>query len=92
MRTTGPQNPYEIYCYQCNVTAPVGSRRCVHCGGRFGRQRMPQPDAVSAVPFEPLIEEDETPSNLPERLGNNLPTAIVWILLLVGGSLFRLCN
>ena len=30
--------PYEVLCHHCNVTFPVGTKRCVHCGGRLGRR------------------------------------------------------
>ncbi len=35
-RHEGPQTPYEVYCYNCRVTAATGTSRCVHCGGRLG--------------------------------------------------------
>ncbi len=35
-RHEGPQTPYEVYCYNCRVTAAAGTSRCVHCGGRMG--------------------------------------------------------
>jgi len=91
VQSVGPQNPYEIYCYQCHVTAPVGTRRCVHCGGRLSKQQR-QLDPVMGMPFEESVEEDEAPVDLQRRLGNNLPMAAVWILLVIGGSIYRLCN
>ena len=36
--------PFEVYCPRCDVTFPVGTKRCVHCGGRTvssGQPRMP---------------------------------------------------
>ncbi len=30
----GPQTPFEVYCFNCKVTFPVGTRHCVHCGAR----------------------------------------------------------
>lgn len=32
----GARTPYEVYCYDCRVTFPVGQKRCLHCGGRLG--------------------------------------------------------
>ncbi|MDE0886947.1 MAG: hypothetical protein OSB70_15585 [Myxococcota bacterium] len=29
-------SPYEVRCPSCNVSFPVGTRRCMHCGGRTG--------------------------------------------------------
>jgi hypothetical protein len=44
------------------------------------------------MPFEESVEEDEAPVDLQQRLGSNLPMAAVWILLVIGGSIYRLCN
>jgi len=27
---------YEVHCPQCNVTFPVGTKRCLHCGAPTG--------------------------------------------------------
>jgi hypothetical protein len=29
---------YEVHCPRCRVTFPVGTKRCVHCGGRTGQR------------------------------------------------------
>jgi hypothetical protein len=44
------------------------------------------------LPLEQSVEEDEAPVDFQQRLGTNLPMAAVWILLVIGGSLYRLCN
>jgi hypothetical protein len=45
------------------------------------------------TPFDAPVEEDEAPSNMPQHVvRGNLPMVAVWILLLIGGSIFRLCN
>ena len=91
VQSTGPQNAYEVYCYPCQVTAPVGSRRCLHCGGRLSKQRT-QPAVMTTKPLEESIKENDVPDELQQRSGTNLPMTAVWILLLVGGSLYRLCG
>ncbi len=30
----GPQTPFEVYCANCKVTFPIGTRKCLHCGAR----------------------------------------------------------
>jgi hypothetical protein len=30
---------YEVRCPRCNVTFPVGTKRCLHCGGGTGPSR-----------------------------------------------------
>ncbi len=27
---------YEVRCHRCDVSFPIGTKRCVHCGGRIG--------------------------------------------------------
>lgn len=29
----GPGTPYEVRCHRCDVSFPVETRRCIHCGG-----------------------------------------------------------
>ena len=90
MQSVGSQNPYEIYCYRCNVTAPSGTRNCVHCGGRLSGAKN-QPHAVLSTPFEGL-EEEEIAVGDPPRWGVMSPMTAVWILIFIGGSLYRLCR
>jgi len=39
-KTAVPDNEsisrYEVRCPRCDVSFPVGTRRCIHCGGRTG--------------------------------------------------------
>jgi len=49
---------FEVRCPSCNVSFPVGTRRCVHCGGRTGESlgarvsglRSSQPELVEEPP------------------------------------------
>jgi len=89
MRTPRHQNPYEIYCDRCNVTAPTGTRRCIHCGGRFsGTQRRGFADLLKAEFAEPGAEEEE----VDPSIGSAAPKIVMWIVVLIGGFLFRFCN
>ena len=50
-RHEGPQTPYEVYCYNCRVTAAAGTSRCVHCGGRLsGRAQRGGAAVVTELP------------------------------------------
>jgi hypothetical protein len=40
----GKGSPYEVRCPRCDVSFPVETRRCIHCGG---------PTAASAATVEP---------------------------------------
>jgi hypothetical protein len=93
MRTPGPQNPYEVYCYQCNVTAPVGTRRCIHCGESISRGvQNPRRAALSALVGGELFDADEEGEEAPQSVASLLPKITLWILLLFGGFLYQLCN
>jgi hypothetical protein len=93
MRTPGPQNPYEVYCYQCNVTAPAGTRRCVHCGGSLSRGAQdPRRAALAALIGAEFGEADERAEEPPPSIGTVAPKIAMWILLLIGGFLYRFCN
>jgi hypothetical protein len=92
MQAPGPQNPYEVYCYQCNVTAPAGTRRCVHCGGRLSGARETPRAALADLFNAELSVADEEGEEPTTSAGSVAPKIAMWILLLLGGSLYRLCN
>ncbi len=92
MQAPGPQNPYEVYCYQCNVTAPVGTRRCVHCGGRLSGAQGSQRAALAGLLKAGFSEPDEDGEELTTSIGSAAPKVAMWILLLIGGFLYRFCN
>jgi len=89
-----PESPQvEVYCNRCGVSFPVGSRRCLHCGGRLDRERVGR--ELSALPagFEPHLEENleaVLEDEMPRRSGIS-PLTLVWIALLLAGYLYRSC-
>ena len=93
MRAPGPQNPYEVYCYRCNVTAPVGTRRCLHCGGPLSREEpSPRRAALAALVGADIDQTEEVVEETDPSVGSVLPKIAVWVLLLIGGFLYRFCN
>ncbi len=93
MRTPDPQNPYEVYCHQCNVTAPAGTRRCVHCGNPISRgARDPRREALAALIGAEVGEAGEEGEEVQASAASLLPKIALWILLLFGGLLYRFCN
>ena len=92
MQSPGPQNPYEVYCYQCNVSAPVGTRHCLHCGGRLSGARDAQRTTLTDLLKENFAEADEEGEELATSIGSAAPKVAMWILLLIGGFLYRFCN
>ena len=83
---TGPQTPFEVYCYECRVTFPVGTRSCVHCGRPIG----PPPGVRVSNPLAPDGDAGEPPEALSaaRRFGG----LSLWVLLALGAALSRLCG
>lgn len=58
--------PYEVRCPRCQVSFPVETRKCIHCGGAIARSRNVQIEGTTGLPpapsdFEPIEPEAETP-------------------------------
>ncbi|MFT5442050.1 MAG: hypothetical protein ACI8W3_001092 [Myxococcota bacterium] len=55
---------FEVRCYNCDVTFPVGTKRCMHCGGKPGQQALFVPEIMGDPlgDFESLQREDESAS------------------------------
>ena len=85
----GPQTPYEVYCYECRVTFPVGTRRCVHCGRPIPMGPL-TPGALPLVPGAAPDASDEF--ELPGQIsGRKLGGMSLWVLLALGAALSRFC-
>ena len=84
----GPQTPYEVYCYDCKVTFPVGTRRCVHCGRPIGAGPLTR----GAPPITPgaadMPDEIELPGQVTVR---KLGGMSLWVLLALGAAISRFC-
>lgn len=74
-------SPYEVRCPRCNVSFPIGTRRCIHCGG---------PTAAPAAGVVPTIETGSFERTGPEQLpgGEEGSPGIGTSLLKLSGSLF----
>ena len=101
MATEIPETPYEVYCSRCRVTAPVGTKLCLHCGGRISRQRGTQavflPSTLEtghgareagASPHTAEFPPDEEIIARPRRLS---PMSVVWIVAALAVALQRAC-
>ena len=85
MQQDGPKTPYEVYCPNCRVTFPVGTKQCLHCGARVGRSRF-QPTLDLPPGSEDVLGEQE-----PARRSGLSPFTLVWVVLLLAGYLYRAC-
>lgn len=52
-------SPYEVRCPRCDVSFPVGTRRCVHCGGPTAASDAPPPIAIDTGATSPWIRTSE---------------------------------
>jgi hypothetical protein len=82
--------PFEVYCDRCRVTVPVGTRRCVHCGGPTGASRARRP-----LGREPVEEPEPAETELEAEVGPRRfvsPLTLIWIVLIAAGYLVRACS
>jgi hypothetical protein len=91
------QRPYaptafEVYCHRCRVTFPLGTRTCLHCGGRLAKERRPAPATRLAAPPQELEPEAVLPEEeVPVRRGLS-PFTAIWVLLAIAATLYRACT
>jgi hypothetical protein len=101
MATEIPETPFEVYCTRCRVTAPVGTKHCLHCGNRISRHRGTQsvivPSALEtghghleagAAPGHAELPADEEMMARPRRLS---PMSVVWIVAALAVAIQRTC-
>jgi hypothetical protein len=78
-------NAYEIRCYECDVSFPVGTKRCIHCGGKTGprsifeEQIAGDPQVVLTPTFAPPATSATSPigpSTMPEPYQGDLHETI----------------
>lgn len=90
---------YEVRCPTCDVSAPLGTRRCMHCGGPMieggavvlsGRA----PESLQEVILrheraggDDAIEEEQA----APRSGFSRGVGLLWILMLIAVSVYRQC-
>jgi hypothetical protein len=83
----GKASPYEVRCPRCDVSFPVGTRRCIHCGGPVPASAgIAAPIAPSAPSVEPGPFEPPRPAEAP--VGDEASSGVGTSLLKLSGSLF----
>ena len=50
---TGSSTDYEVRCSSCDVSFPVGQKRCIHCGGVLGSRGVKELGFTPAEGFKP---------------------------------------
>ena len=98
MKQHEPLTPYEVWCPKCRVTFAIGTRQCIHCGGRlgkrgsarsFGRSRM-QTAETPEIPEMPEMAVEELPDETPRVRFS--PMTLLWIILIAGTFAQRACQ
>lgn len=57
--------PYEVRCPRCDVSFPVETRRCIHCGGPTSAAGAPAPVVIDAKDMPPWIRSSEDAGRSP---------------------------
>ena len=88
---------FEVHCPQCQVSFPVGTRRCLHCGGGTVEPEVAaQIHALKTGEFLPPEDVDETvlAEELEQGSGRRGPRSLtlLWILMAVAASIYRSCT
>lgn len=94
---------YEVRCYDCDVSYPVGTKRCLYCGARTGSagrapsilsieqlldSSQPGQSEVQSGPREVLEEETPRQAGMFSRLLGGMS----WVLLFAAISIYRACS
>jgi hypothetical protein len=83
---------YEVRCERCQVSFPIGTKLCIHCGGRTGSSELAVADgAPSLPPMGPAPEaqaEEEAVRQSPVRV----LVTLLWVVLAIAFSVVRSCS
>jgi hypothetical protein len=93
MQVESNETPYEVRCHGCQVSFPVGTRHCVHCGERLGRgRRRLVPTLDSDEPWAPdELEEEASADATATRRRFISPFTLMWLVAAIALSIQRAC-
>ncbi len=60
---------YEVWCHSCNVTFPVGTKTCMHCGSRTHTERPHRSGMFRRAQTEVMPSPLATSEELQPALG-----------------------
>jgi hypothetical protein len=87
MRSETKVAPFEVYCTFCNVSFPVGTRSCVHCGRPIGRSA-----AAPRTLRDPGPIDEEPAEEAPARSMAFSPMTFVWLAAAAATVIYRSCQ
>jgi hypothetical protein len=102
---------YEVRCFNCDVSFPVGTKQCLHCGSKIRTRARATPElgqqlmqgdgmvigaeaaaAQRAAGSESVAADPEELGPAEGRRSFRFGTGAIWVLVLVGGMLSRMCS
>jgi len=98
MRTASESREFEVYCPNCRVTFPVGTRRCLHCGGRVGPRtsgmelREAQPLAREHFMGLESAEAEEEEGSPAIGKARRIGSVVMWIVIALAAAVSRFCT
>ena len=84
--------PFEVYCERCRVTFPLGTRRCIHCGGRTSTSRGDARARLEPADAPEIVDAEVDPDLGLGRRRFLSPVTLMWIVLIAAGYLYRACS
>lgn len=90
----------EVRCPQCNVSFPVGTRRCLHCGGatvepEVAAQIHAFRSGANPVIYAPQTAHEPGPAEDADeeavRRRSPRSLTVLWVLMLIAASIYRAC-
>jgi hypothetical protein len=90
-------SPFEVLCHDCHVTFALGTKQCLHCGGRLAprgdTRPIARPDLAELLePIgapETVIVEEETRGRWRLPIS---PVTLLWLVLIAGSVAQRACQ
>lgn len=93
--------PYEVRCHACNVSFPIGTKSCIHCGDRIGGSLFRighdpgDPDLADIREYE-VVERTETETAEAEPLERGgffrFGVTALWVLIAIVSAAVRSCQ
>lgn len=82
----------EVRCPTCNVSFPLGTRRCLHCGGpTVAASVAAQVRSSRRTPMGAAMPEDEAEDEQVQLRRGPRTLTVLWILAALAASLYHSC-
>jgi hypothetical protein len=97
MAQPSQQSPvFEVRCQSCDVSFPIGTKQCVHCGQKIGRPRFlalgASEEGVPVLTSPAEVEEAEVETEPRGGRWLRAGFTIFWLLLAILSATARSCQ